>query len=221
MTDPYEVLGLKRGASDDEIKKAYRALSRKYHPDANINNPNKKQAEERFKEVQQAYDAIMREKEGGYSGSGTYGNGPFGGYDPFGGGFGGFRRQQQNNQSETDLHLQAASNYIQSGHFAEALNVLNGISDRDARWYYYSAMANAGAGNNAAARQMAQTAVNMDPNNYQYRNLLEQLQSGGDWYQGMGTSYGMEIDPTGDCMTKACLASMLCSCLGGGTCCFC
>ena len=56
MMNPYQVLGISPGASDDEIKKAYRALSRKYHPDANINNPNKAQAEEKFKEVQQAYD---------------------------------------------------------------------------------------------------------------------------------------------------------------------
>ena len=55
MNDPYSVLGISRGATDDEIKKAYRALSRKYHPDANINNPNKDQAEAKFKEVQQAY----------------------------------------------------------------------------------------------------------------------------------------------------------------------
>ena len=51
MRDPYSVLGLERGASDDEIKKAYRTLSRKYHPDANINNPNKDQAEEMFKQI--------------------------------------------------------------------------------------------------------------------------------------------------------------------------
>ena len=59
MIDPYQVLGVSRSASDDEIKKAYRSLSRKYHPDANINNPNKDQAEEKFKQVQQAYDQIM------------------------------------------------------------------------------------------------------------------------------------------------------------------
>ena len=56
MSDPYQVLGVSRDASDEEIKKAYRALSRKYHPDANINNPNKDKAEEMFKIVQQAYN---------------------------------------------------------------------------------------------------------------------------------------------------------------------
>ena len=65
MTDPYEVLGVSRGASDDEIKKAYRKLSRTYHPDANINNPNKAEAEEKFKQVQQAYKQIMDEREHG------------------------------------------------------------------------------------------------------------------------------------------------------------
>ena len=62
MSDPYQVLGVSRDASDEEIKKAYRALSRKYHPDANINNPNKDKAEEMFKIVQQAYNQIMKER---------------------------------------------------------------------------------------------------------------------------------------------------------------
>ena len=78
MTDPYQVLGVTRSASDEEIKKAYRNLSRKYHPDANVNNPNKDQAEEMFKRVQQAYDQIMKERQqgttGGYAGYG-YGAG--------------------------------------------------------------------------------------------------------------------------------------------------
>ena len=69
MMNPYQVLGLTPGASDEEIKKAYRNLSRKYHPDANINNPNKAQAEEKFKQVQQAYDQIMKEKQHGYGSS--------------------------------------------------------------------------------------------------------------------------------------------------------
>ena len=88
MNDPYKVLGVSRDAADEEIKKAYRTLSRKYHPDANINNPMRDEAETRFKEVQQAYQQIMDEREHGYTGgTGGYGNtGSYGGY----GGFGGF-----------------------------------------------------------------------------------------------------------------------------------
>ena len=62
--DPYKVLGVDRNATDDEIKKAYRALSRKYHPDANVNNPDKDAVEEKFKQVQNAYDTIMRIRKG-------------------------------------------------------------------------------------------------------------------------------------------------------------
>ena len=68
MRDPYQVLGVSRDATEEEIKKAYKKLSRKYHPDANINNPNKDQAEEKFKEIQQAYQQIMKERTEGYSG---------------------------------------------------------------------------------------------------------------------------------------------------------
>ena len=75
MNDPYKVLGVSRDAADEEIKKAYRTLSRKYHPDANINNPMRDEAETRFKEVQQAYQQIMDEREHGYTGgTGGYGN---------------------------------------------------------------------------------------------------------------------------------------------------
>ena len=92
MTDPYSLLGVDRNASDDEVKKAYRRLSRKYHPDANINNPHKEEAEAKFKEVQQAYQQIMDERERGYasdgSGTGT-GSGSYRGYGPYGG-FGGY-----------------------------------------------------------------------------------------------------------------------------------
>ena len=73
MLDPYSVLGVSRNATDEEIKKAYRKLSRKYHQDANINNPNKYQAEEKFKEVQQASEQIMREREYGSSGGSSGG----------------------------------------------------------------------------------------------------------------------------------------------------
>ena len=85
MNDPYQVLGISRSASSDEIKRAYRNLSRKYHPVAILNNPNKVQAEERFKEIQQAYKQIMDEKENGFYGGSSFGSSFGGGYA---GGFG-------------------------------------------------------------------------------------------------------------------------------------
>ena len=124
MLDPYSVLGVSRNATDEEIKKAYRKLSRKYHPDANINNPNKDQAEEKFKEVQQAYEQIMREREYGSSG------GSSGGYGGYGyGGFGGFGGQQRQStyEDEESVRRRAAANFVQSGHYQEAMNVLNSL----------------------------------------------------------------------------------------------
>ena len=226
MRDPYDVLEVPRGASDDDIKKAYRTLSRKYHPDANINNPDKAGAEEKFKEVQQAYKQIQDEKSGkyGYYGSGRGAGGPFGGFGPFGrqgagGPFGGQGAARQ--EDENDLHMKAAANYIGSGHFREALNVLESIpeSARTAQWYFFSAAANSGSGNNVTARQMADRAVMMEPGNAQYRQLKEQLDGGGAWYQGMGNSYGMPMGPEADLCSSACMTSVLYSMCGPGVFC--
>ncbi|MCI9174517.1 MAG: J domain-containing protein [Lachnospiraceae bacterium] len=233
MYDPYAVLGLNRNATEEEIKKAYRSLSRKYHPDANVNNPHKEQAEEKFKEIQQAYQQIMREKESGTAGG--YGPGSYsgqsrgsseGGYWDFGdffGGFGGFGERQQSRasgQDEESAYQQAASNYIRSGHYREALNVLNSMSSRDARWHYLSAIANSGAGNNVAALDAAQKAVSMEPGNMEYQQLYAQLQNGGSWYDARRQSYGSPTVLGGDFCMKLCLANLACNtCCGGGFCC--
>ena len=214
--DPYQVLGVSRGASDEEIKKAYRSLSRKYHPDANINNPNKAAAEEKFKQVQQAYDQIMKEKEmgTGYGGSG-YGNyGGFGGFGDFG--FGGYQQRQSTGGSEYENHLRAAANYIQSRHFKEALNVLNGMQSRNAQWYYYSAIANNGLGNNVMALDHAKKAVSMEPNNLQYRQLLQQLEGGGMWYRDMQGPFYQQSTGGSDFCLKLCIANLICNCCCGG-----
>ena len=209
MIDPYSILGVDRNASDDEIKKAYRKLSRKYHPDANINNPNKEQAEEKFKQVQQAYEQIMREKEQG-SGYGSYG----GGF----GGFSGFSGQTENSyQDEEAIRRQAAANYIQSGHYREAMNVLQSLEQRNGQWYYLSSMANMGLGNNVNALNDIREAVRQEPDNAQYRMLLQQMEGGGTWYQEMQNPFGGM--PTGG--DDYCLANLACSlcCPGGGVFC--
>lgn len=227
MKNPYSVLGVPENASEEEIKKAYRALSRKYHPDANINNPNKAQAEEKFKEIQQAYQQIMREKEGGgsYQSSGGYqgGAGSYGGFGGFGGfgDTGSYGNTRQNDWSEEDVRMQAAENYIRSRHFAEALHVLSEINLHNARWYYLSAMANSGQGNNVLAKEHAQRAVSMEPNNMVYRQFLSQLENGGQWYQTMGDMYGSPMEGQGDWCMKLCLMNALCGCCCGRPVLFC
>ena len=230
MTDPYSVLGVDRSATDEEIKKAYRRLSRKYHPDANINNPHKDEAEAKFKEVQQAYQQIMDERErgsssGDYGGGGSGSYGPFGGFggeDPFGnfGSYGG-GRQQSRSGTEEDIHLRAAANYIRSGHYREALNVLDGIKDRGALWYFYSASANSGLGNNVTALEQAKEAVRLEPDNVQYQMLLQRLQNGGSWYQQRQSTYGYPGTFDTSCCAKLCIANLLCNlcCGGSGLCC--
>lgn len=210
MTDPYRILGLQRGASDEEIKKAYRTLSRKYHPDANVNNPNAAQAEERFKQVQAAYDQIMKEKEQGYSGYGST-NG-YGGYGSFGG-----YQQRSSPGDEYSNYLNAAMNYIRAGRYNEALNVLSGMEGKTAQWYYLSAIANNGLGNNVVALEHAKRALSMEPNRMEYRALVQRLEGGGSWYDQMSSPYGGMTIMGNDICCKLCIANMLCNmcCCGG------
>lgn len=238
MSDPYSILGVDRTASDDEVKKAYRKLSRKYHPDANINNPHKDEAEARFKEVQQAYQQIMDERERGdsYDGYGDNGRthggygpfGGFGGYGPFGdfgtydgNGYGGSGNRTDRQETESDIHLRAAANYVRSGHYKEALNVLDGIKERTALWYFCSASANSGLGNNVTALEQAREAVRLDPDNIQYQMLLQRLQNGGAWYQQRQSSFGYPVSFDTSCCAKLCVANLLCNlcCGGSGLCC--
>ena len=180
MLDPYSILGVSRDASMDEIKKAYRTLSRKYHPDANINNPNKDQAEEKFKQVQQAYDQIVKEREGGTSQDNWYG------------GFGGAQSGYQTQEDQVSMEMRAAANYINAAHYQEALNVLNRIQERNGAWR--------GRTNTRGCRNM------------QYQRLYQRLQSGGQWYQDMGTGYGYERPGNG-------MGNCCCQCLCLNMCC--
>ena len=270
--NPYDVLGVRPDASEDEIKKAYKALSRKYHPDANINNPNKEQAEEKFKQVQQADSQIMDARKhgangyggssygsgtyggygSGYGNSGSYGSGnsggsgsygsngsggynsggfgdwdfggfDFGGFGNFGGfgtGYGGAGNYgNSSNMSEDEMHMRAAANYINNQHYAEALNVLNTISNKTAAWYYYSAIANKGVGNNVQALEHARMASSMEPNNATYRQLVRTFESGGSWYTSRQSSYGgMPTIICSNPLLACCLANLCCNacCAGCG-----
>lgn len=237
MRDPYQVLGVPGSATEEEIKKAYKALSRRYHPDANVNNPNRDAAEEKFKEIQQAYQQIMKERTEGYSyqgggsssygGSGNgYGAGGFGGFEGFGGfggfggGFGGFGGNSTG--YEEDSHLRAAGNYVRSGYYKEARNVLDNMQQaaRNARWYYYSALAHAGLGNQVSALEHARQASTMEPGNQDYRNLVYQMENGGTWYRQRQYTYGQPYTSSNGFCLKLCIANIICNlCCNGGLCC--
>ena len=199
IANPYEVLGVSPNASNDEVKKAYRELSRKYHPDSYVDNPLSELAEEKFKEVQEAYEQIMKQREGGYQGTHA-------GQHSYASG-----EQEQ-------VELQAARNYINTRRFREALNVLNSISNRTAMWYYYSSIANWGIGNNLAAVDHAKQAAAMEPNNMEYVNYANQLQYRGQRYQWTGYGYGRPSYGTGNLCCDLWCADTLCECMGGDLC---
>lgn len=217
--NPYDVLGVSPDATDDEIKKAYRELSRKYHPDANVDNPLKDLAEEKFKEVQEAYDTIVKERENG--GDYRYGYGNTGSYNYGSGSYSYGNGNYSGAGSSGNVERQAVYNFINNRRYQEALNLLNRMENRNAEWYYLSAAANAGMGNNVLAQEHAAKAVNMEPNNLQYRQLMNQLSYAGRQYQS--NPYGGGYGSAGTCSTGnfCCdlwLADTLCECMGGDLC---
>ena len=205
MRDPYEVLGVSPNASDDEIKRVYRDLARKYHPDNYVNNPLADLAEEKMKEINEAYDAITKSRSGGgYSGgsaaqSSGYGYGYSSGY------------QQQRQQSAGGVFAQARQ-AISRDDLEGAERLLQGAS-RSGEWYFLMGSIAYRRGWLDEARQNYQIAVRMDPNNMEYRQALGMMQRGGYGYQpgNMG----------GSCDADCCTTYLCCSMCTpwGGPCC--
>lgn len=182
MRDPYQVLGVSPDASDEDIKKAYRRLAKKYHPDL---NPGDKAAAQKMQEINAAYEQIKNPEKAAPNQGGGYG------YDPFGGFYGQRTYTQQDNE---DRYQHAAYQYVQMGRYQEALNILSNARERDARWYYISALANNGLGNQVTALEHIRKAVSMEPDNYEYLQVLRIIEQGGTVYRRQAGNFrGFEM----------------------------
>lgn len=174
--------------------------------------------------------------QGGYQQGnyGGYGQGGFNGqsgrnpFEDFFGGFGfggqgqsyGGQRggQTYGNQSYASPELQAASDYIQTGRYQEAINMLNRVSSHDAEWHFLFARANLGIGNRIAALNSARQAVQMEPDNLTYRQLLAQLEGTGEAYRQSGSQYDFKSFICSNPILTCCVANALINCLCGRGC---
>ncbi len=202
MSDPYQVLGVKPDASDEEVKRAYRELARKYHPDNYQNNPLADLAEEKMKEINEAYDAILKQRSGGGqsyssgSSSSAYQNG--------------YSRQSQTSADPTMAQVRVL---IQNGNLNQAEQVLRTCRSRTAEWYFLTGSIAYRRNYLDEALQNYQTAVNMEPNNMEYRQAYNMMRSGGgNVYRPAGYG-GAGMDAMDCCTTMMCLN---CLCGGGG-----
>ena len=197
MNDPYQVLGVNPNASDDEIKKAYRELARKYHPDNYQNNPLADLAEEKMKEINEAYDAVTKLRSGG-SGSYTSGGSAY-------------QSQSAYQQSQSgDPSFARVRTLINGNNLDQAEQILRGINTRTAEWYFLAGSVAYRRGWLDEAKQNYQIAVNMEPNNMEYRQAYSMMQQGGYAYRPAGYAGG-GMDAMDCCTTMLCL-----NCLCGG-----
>ena len=214
--DPYKVLNISPGASEEEVTKAYRRLAKKYHPDLNPGDP---EAARKMSAINDAYEQIKNgtaasggsnaRASSGYSGgAGAYTAGGYGS-SAYGAGF-----------SYTDI----AQRYIQSGLYQEALNVHSNVRDRSARWYYLSAIAHQELGNVVTAISHIEQAVRMEPGSAVYRQAMQTIKSGGHIYRSRAQSYGTpfcRVNPVlGMCLLCSCVNmcanGLLCGLGNGG-----
>lgn len=194
MRDPYEVLGVPYGASEDTIKKAYRDLARKYHPDNYVNNPLADLAQEKMKEINEAYDALMKggaASSGGYSQSGSR--------SASGGG--------------TSAEFALTRRMIQQGDLDGAEGRLNAMSNHNAEWYYLRGVIAQRRGWMDEAAQNFRIAANMDPHNAEYANAARAAGGAAAYtYRQQHTeSAGTDCDICDCCSALMCM-NCLCDC---------
>lgn len=199
--NPYEVLGVDENADDAEIKKAYRELVKKYHPDRYKGNPLEELAKEKLQKINEAYDMITKQRAGG---------GSSGGYS--GSGYSGSGYQGSKNAAFSNVR-----SLFQQRRYDEADAELNRINDGSAEWHYLKGCVCMAKGWSFEGISHLQTAVNMDPGNMEYRNVLNNIQSRGAAYNHTGNMRGYNtgnVDAC-NCCTNLLCADCCCEMMGG------
>ena len=200
MRDPYEVLGVNKNATDAEIKAAYKELARKYHPDNYADNPLSDLAEEKMKEINEAYDSIMNSRRG---------------------------KKRSGASSDTDYtpssEFMDIRNLIAANRLEDAQELLDGvdISRRTAEWYFLNGSVLYRRGWFDDAFASFSNACRMDPGNPEYRAAYERLsnQRGGGFrgtggYRPAGSGMNTGCSPCDMCCGLMC-ADSCCECFGG------
>jgi len=199
MNDPYKVLGVDRNASDDEIKKAYRELARKYHPDNYVNNPLADLVEEKMKEINEAYDQIQKERASGTRSESSYTSSTPGG------------------------EFAKVRELINNNRFSDAELILDAVNakDRNAEWNFLKGCVLSQRGWYLDAQKFFEIACNMDPQNQEYRTAYESMRNTAYSYSKGYTQTEMPQNSSNnsgcdmDCCTKLICLDCLCECMGG------
>lgn len=189
MKDPYEVLGINKNATPEEIKKAYRTLAKKYHPDNYVNNPLADLAAEKFKEINEAYEQL--------TGASAAQQGPRG------------NAGRSGNAGE----FAQVRNLINMNQLNEADNILDSLSNRTAEWFYLKGTVFMRRGWHSQGLNFIRQAVNMEPGNAEYRNALNQYMYQGQQYRNVGSNMGGTS--ACDCCQGLICADCCCECMGG------
>ena len=189
--NPYKVLGVPEGADEETIKNAYRELVKKYHPDKYVNNPLADLAEEKMKEINEAYNMLCGGGQKKAHTSSGYGGGYSGNYS--GGSFAEIRRLINTMQLE----------------MAEAR--LDSMASKTAEWHFLKGVIHQRRGWYDSALKFFNTAVSMDPSNMEYRAALNSIANNVGAYRNVSMGTGSTLD----CCTNLICADCLCECLGG------
>lgn len=214
MIDPYQVLGVSPSATDEQIKSAYRELARKYHPDNYVNNPLADLAQEKMKEINEAYDQIQRQRkqqQQSYSGQASANRG----YSNAG-----YSRQSYSGQGRSQFA--DIRQLLNSNRLSEAEELLEGIPQqrRDAEWYYLRGRVFYVHGWLDQAYSYYTRAVQMNPGNAEYQTALNQLM----WQRNTGRPSGgygdyRNVQSGGmsgcDMCSGLICADCCCECMGG------